>query len=466
MPRTISVAMIVKDEAENLSECLTGMAGIADEICIVDTGSQDNTVEIARRFDAKVSFFIWCDDFSAARNESLRACTKDWIFVLDADERITPQDIAVIRTLADEPGNRAYRFTTRNYTNTTSVSEFEPCRPGDPLARGFAGWYPSAKVRLFPNRIGARFIGKVHELVHESLLQRSIRIQNCDVPIHHYAWLKDPKRIFEKQEMYLQLGHEKIKADPNNPAAYAELGNQYAEVHDFAHAAAAYREAVKRDPTNPLYLKDLGGVLHLINRDDDAKTALKVALQLDPALADAWRNLGVIYADGKEWAMAVECFEQGLAHNENWAEGLKGLSVSLNGAGRVAEAAAAVRKALELNPGSIEYLQLYIHNMLRLEKRAEARDFLNSLLQQGVQYPELFNAMGELSYYDNLFDEAAHFFRQACECGYAPACNNLGVVLYRQKDFAKARDAFEQCLKIDPEHRGARVNLEKTIPRT
>jgi tetratricopeptide (TPR) repeat protein len=413
-----------------------------------------------------VSFFIWCDDFSAARNESLRACTKDWIFVLDADERIAPQDVQVIRSLADEPTNSAFRFTTRNYTNTTSVSEFETCAPGDPCSRGFSGWYPSSKVRFFPNRVGARFVGKVHELVHESLLQRSIRIQNCNAPIHHYAWLKDPKRMLQKQELYLQLGHEKIKEDPENPAGYAELGNQYAEIHDFAHAAAAYREAVKRDSTNPLYLKDLGGVLHLINRDDDAKTALKVALQLDPSLVDAWRNLGVIYADEKEWAMAVECFEQGLAQNENWPEGLKGLSVSLAGAGRVAEAAAAVRKALELNPASTDYLQLYIHHMLRLEKRSEARDFLNSLLAQEVQYPELFNALGELSYYDNLFDEAAHFFQRACESGYAPACNNLGVVLYRQKDFPQARQAFERCLRIDPEHRGARVNLEKTIPRT
>lgn len=461
MPRTISVAMIVKDEAAHLGDCLTGLAAIADEICIVDTGSRDNTVDIARKFNAKISFFIWCDDFSAARNESLRACTKDWIFVMDADERIAPQDTALIRALADSPSNTAYRFLTRNYTNTTSVSEFEQCPPGDPFARGFAGWYPSTKVRFFPNRMGARFKGRVHEMVHESLEQRGVRIQMCPAPIHHYALLKTPEQILRKQEMYLQLGHEKINADPENPMAYAELGNQYAEVHDYPRAMAAYREAIKRDQTNLQILKDLGAVLHLLNKDEEAKTALKIALQLNPSYDDAWRNLGVIYVEARDWPMAIECFQQGVARNPEWAEGYRGLSVALAGAGRLAEAAEAVRRAMELMPANMEYLQLYIHQMLRLERRAEARDFLHSQLAAGAAYAEVYNALGELSYYDNLLDDAVGHFKEACRGGYAPGCNNLGVVLYRQKRYHEASHAFEHCLQLDPGHQGARANLEK-----
>jgi glycosyltransferase involved in cell wall biosynthesis len=189
------VAMIVKDESAQLVECLSGIAGFADEICLVDTGSRDNTVEIARQHKAKVTFFIWCDDFAAARNESLRKCTKDWIFVLDADERVAPEDFARLRQLVEGPANVCYRFETRNYTNTDSVAEFQRCRPDDPHRRGFAGWYPSSKVRLFPNSSGARFTGTVHELVNESLEQNGIRVVNSDIPIHHYPFMKPPSRI-------------------------------------------------------------------------------------------------------------------------------------------------------------------------------------------------------------------------------------------------------------------------------
>lgn len=77
--------MIVKDEAEHLPRCLESCAGLFDEIVVVDTGSTDDTKEIAQSFGAKVFDFEWCDDFAAARNESLRHATGEWMMWLDAD---------------------------------------------------------------------------------------------------------------------------------------------------------------------------------------------------------------------------------------------------------------------------------------------------------------------------------------------------------------------------------------------
>ena len=464
MTRSISVAMIVKDESEQFAECLASIHGLADQIRIVDTGSSDNTVEIARQYKADITFFIWCDDFSSARNESLRGCKGDWIFILDADERIAPEDLRKIRALADGSQIFCHRFTTRNYTNTTSVSEFHPCGPDDPHAQGFAGWYPSTKVRLFPNNVGARFEGRIHEIVHASLEAHGIRPVECDVPIHHYPYLKSPERILRKQEMYIELGRRKVEANPEDPKAHVELGNQYAEVSDYARAAAAYRDALRRDPSNAGVLKDLGGVLHLLKRSEEAKRSLRLALELDPALAEAWRNLGVIHADEKEWATAVECFANCIELDPDWGDGQRYLSVALQGAGRLAEAAAASRKALEVNPRSAQALDLYIHQMLRLERRAEAREFLESLAANGVSYPEIHNAIGELYYYDDLFEKAKAHFLAAGRGGIVSAYNNLGVALYRQQRYEEAQEAFENCLAADPGHRGARTNLEKTLP--
>ena len=83
---TISVCMIVKDEAKVLARCLDSLLGLAEEIIIVDTGSVDSTKEIASRYTDKIYDFTWINDFSAARNFSFSKATMDYIYVADADE--------------------------------------------------------------------------------------------------------------------------------------------------------------------------------------------------------------------------------------------------------------------------------------------------------------------------------------------------------------------------------------------
>jgi glycosyltransferase involved in cell wall biosynthesis len=99
MGNTISVCMIAKNEEENIKNSLECARKFADEIIVVDTGSEDATPEIARSMGAKVYFFPWCDDFSAARNESLKYATCDWILWLDADDIIDDVNIERIKEL-------------------------------------------------------------------------------------------------------------------------------------------------------------------------------------------------------------------------------------------------------------------------------------------------------------------------------------------------------------------------------
>ena len=82
----ISVCIIAKNEEKMLQQCLQSVKDIAYEIIVVDTGSTDKTVEIAKNFNAKIYHFEWQDDFALARNESLKYANGDFIFVIDADE--------------------------------------------------------------------------------------------------------------------------------------------------------------------------------------------------------------------------------------------------------------------------------------------------------------------------------------------------------------------------------------------
>ena len=93
----LSICMIVRDEETTLPRCLKSVQDVADEVIVVDTGSKDNTVSIARDFGAKVYHFEWRDDFAAARNESLKYASGDWIFQIDADEELLPGSISHLR---------------------------------------------------------------------------------------------------------------------------------------------------------------------------------------------------------------------------------------------------------------------------------------------------------------------------------------------------------------------------------
>lgn len=98
---TISVCMIVKNEEAILSRCLDCVTSFADEIIIVDTGSTDNTKEIAKKYTNQVFDFAWCDDFSAARNFSFSKASMEYIYVADADEIIDAENIKKIHQLKE-----------------------------------------------------------------------------------------------------------------------------------------------------------------------------------------------------------------------------------------------------------------------------------------------------------------------------------------------------------------------------
>ncbi|NJL45821.1 MAG: glycosyltransferase family 2 protein [Leptolyngbyaceae cyanobacterium SM2_3_12] len=101
---TLSLCVIVKDEAATLATCLEAVQGVVDEMIVVDTGSTDGTVALAESHGARVYTFDWVNDFAAARNYSLRQATGDWVLVLDADEVLQPAGVALLECLrANQP---------------------------------------------------------------------------------------------------------------------------------------------------------------------------------------------------------------------------------------------------------------------------------------------------------------------------------------------------------------------------
>lgn len=356
----LSVSMIVRNEALRLPAFFEALGDLADEVCITDTGSDDNTIAIARAHGCRVQHFAWCGDFAAARNAALRDCTGDWILSLDADEHIAREEHGALRSLVEGPPDRCYRFVTRNYTNELTASGFMWSRAEERHAAGFTGWFPSAKVRLFPNIPGVAFEGKVHELVHDSLERLGVTVADTSVPVHHYPLLQQSEEArARKQALYLKLGQEKIAAQPDDARARHELGDQYVDLGELTRALECYKEAVRLEPANALWLRDLGSVLLLLGQSPQAERALALSLQVDPEGEEAWRNLGVARARRDDWPAAREAFERCHALNPEHPENQRYLAIAMQACGDREGALLLLEQLLERFPAHSEARALY-----------------------------------------------------------------------------------------------------------
>ncbi|MEF3307165.1 glycosyltransferase [Paenibacillus sp. GYB003] len=213
---TISVCLIVKNEEEALPNCLSGVRGIADEIVVVDTGSDDRTKEIAASFGAVVYDFEWVDDFAAARNFAFSKATQQYILWLDADDTIREKDRRLLaelkRTLdpsVDSVSMHYHLVLDENGNATHSLR----------------------RNRLVKREKGFRWIGAVHEYleVGGNVLHSEIAITHnknktyTDRNLQIYRKRKERGEAFTARDMYYYAN------ELRDHSFYEEAAVQYEE---------------------------------------------------------------------------------------------------------------------------------------------------------------------------------------------------------------------------------------------
>jgi tetratricopeptide (TPR) repeat protein len=201
--------MIVKNEERFLETCLASVAGVVDEICIVDTGSTDRTLEIATRHRARVISEPWRDDFSYARNRALEMASRRWILVLDADETLTPQSRAMLRTLGTVPA-----YLTGLWVR---------CRNLVDDYKGAAAM-SNAIVRVFPNHPRLRYRNAIHEFIALDADAGGMPAQQSELEIEHHGYLSAIVAERNKAERNLTLSRRAVALDPADPFHWYNLG--------------------------------------------------------------------------------------------------------------------------------------------------------------------------------------------------------------------------------------------------
>ncbi len=224
----LSLCMIVKDEEEMLARCLAAVAPAVDEIVIVDTGSTDRTIEIARAHNAHVIERPWTGSFSEARNASFEAATGDWIIYLDADEVLVPDDVQRLKALTGRTWREAFYVVLTSYTGEL----------GDGAAM------TNNAMRVFRNRPNYRFEGRLHEqIAHNLPLYAAGRIEQSSVRVEHYGYLGAVRDAKEKSRRNLDLLKAQQAESPSDAFLHFNLGTEYAVIGDYAAALTEFDRA-------------------------------------------------------------------------------------------------------------------------------------------------------------------------------------------------------------------------------
>lgn len=307
---TLSLCMIVKNEEKHLARCLSSVKLLADELIVVDTGSSDRTVDIAKVFGAQVYNFEWTNHFADARNFSLSKAAGNWILVMDADEVLSSSDHRVLLGLVQKRSQQpvAYSFTTRNYVVNVAIRGWHANDGKYCKEEAGTGWHPSTKVRLFPNDRRIHFQGHVHELLEPSLNIIGIKIKECSVPIHHYGHLDKDKSVSKGQEYYL-LGKAKLETNAGDIQSLIELARQAGGLGEFEDSLQLWQKVIDLNPTNAEAFLNLGHSCLELGRYEEALTASKKAIELDPTLKEAVLNYSVCELAIGEVANAILALE-------------------------------------------------------------------------------------------------------------------------------------------------------------
>lgn len=205
----ISALLIVKDEEEKIERCLKSLTDIVDEIIVVDTGSRDNTVSIAKKYTSNIYFYTWKNDFANARNYSIKQSSGDYNLIIDADEYITAFDRDGVYTFMQR-NNHLGIITVKNIIEQNNEAFIQP----------------DYITRFIPKNIF--FTGKIHEQVDSSLDRHMVPIE-----ITHDGYYQ---RSDEKFLRNIALLENELKHMPNNVYVLYQLSNEYFGLEKFKQA--------------------------------------------------------------------------------------------------------------------------------------------------------------------------------------------------------------------------------------
>ncbi|NUL83531.1 MAG: tetratricopeptide repeat protein [Armatimonadetes bacterium] len=426
----ISLVMIAKNEAEMLPDCLKAAKGAFDEFILVDTGSADSTINIAKANGAKVIEREWTDDFSAARNAGLAQATGEWILWLDADERLTPESIEIIRTAAHRPQFGAYYIEIVNLLDGESKENV----------------FVHRAVRLFRRTSFAKWTGRLHEQVLEAFQSNGYKAANLQgAQIIHLGYDRKMMEARGKGERNIRLLEQSLAEAPDDAFQLFNLANTLFDLAQYDQALDLLDRACELiEP-----FQDFAAVawsqritcLYSLGRVQEACQvgAQAVARGIDHPLL--WYSYAEACNLSEKYKDALNCLEK--ARQRAIETGLMSQSGQLmRSSGFVGD------------PHIITYKWHYTRAraLLGLRKTKEAEQEAEKALELNPGYPEASYLLAELKRLDGRFEQADKHYEHALKSAKIAiaASKDRANMHWGEGDFKKAGTAFEAACVLDP----------------
>lgn len=406
----LSVCMIVKNEENILDRCLQSIVNVADQIIIVDTGSEDNTVSIAQKFTKDIISFPWQNDFSLARNKSIQNARYSWILWLDADDIVPKESIDKIGELKKSPADRIYNFIVRNQKPGNTGSEF-------------------LQARMFPNHPKLHFERKIHEQITPSALRIGMKIEQTDIVVEHHGYA-DPELLKKKAQRNLNILLDEYNEIGPDPVMAVEIGDSFRLLSNFTKAIEWYEAVLNCQNCKEAY----------------------------PSIASqAYLGLGTILNEQKLYTQAIDAFTNGLQCTPDRADMLYGLAVSYDLLKKTDKAVEILNKICEIKPTTLivgvdiraaklkSYLRL-IRILTECNKLLDVEICISNAINNFPNRPEIFNMAGKsLCKFGKLID-AIKLFEKSLQIVKE---NNLDAytglcLIYK---IAGRKDVIENTLK-------------------
>lgn len=301
---SLSICMIVKNEEEILGRCLDCAKQIADEIIIVDTGSEDKTKEIARNYTNKVYDFKWCFDFSKARNFSFSKATKEYIMWLDADDIILEEDIQKILKLKEKLKSKEYQLVDMILLKYNMMAKTKD----DVLLSYY-------RERIFKRSKNYQWISPIHEVI---------------VPSGNYIFediaITHKKNKVGDQNRNLQIFENMIKngvlLDARQKFYYARelfYHKQYEKSLEVYQDFLQDKEAWKENAISACI--DMAKIYQILGNENKRRASLFQSFVYDIPRAEVCCELGQYFLQNNQYQIAIYWYEEALTKKLDYQSG-------------------------------------------------------------------------------------------------------------------------------------------------
>lgn len=445
MNNKISLCMIVKNEEEYLPGCLNSIKDVVDEIIIVDTGSTDKTVEIAKSFGAKIYYYQWNNNFSEARNESLKYATKDWILIMDADDEFFSDDKEKFKTLLSNKLDKdvVYFFETLNYCgsaveNSTITVNLNP--------------------RLFKNNHGFQYDGEVHnQLVNPAYDYKG---NSEPIRIYHYGYLEKNIVSKDKRNRNISLLKEQIRKDGNNKYAYFNLGNEYFALGDMKKALEHYYKAYENFDLHVGYssvlLERIVLAHYAIGEYERVLEFADSSIKYFPKLTDLYFLKALTYKAMDKTVLQIKLLEKCVELGDPPSE-LKFL-YGTGGFRAFQELGDAYMKLKDYDTAYNYYIKtiraksdciepLYNIGCILKEKKTPLQEFKNTIESFFSEYPKAYSFIADVFYNVGYYETSLEYLKK---CEETPIVKEKFILL-KTKCLIRT-NSFDECIKINTIH--------------